>query len=177
MISSALSSKEDAKYLVSEDGKQRIYGNGDVSSVVVAPGTWSQWTDEDGNADSRWHTEPYVFQAQEGWIWTTSEGDLGGFRPTQEECEALTSFVSLITDKTWTRTYTPGAESWTKEGELALKSDISSSPYVASREYVDSSFLPLNGGKPMTGKLQVGSTLSGGILIEASGQEAGLKHS
>lgn len=29
--------------------------------------------------------------------------------------------------KVWTRTYTPGAETWTKAGELALKSDILSS--------------------------------------------------
>lgn len=41
-------------------------------------------------------------------------------------------------DIVWTRSYTPGPETWTKEGELALKSDISSSPYVASKDYVDS---------------------------------------
>lgn len=33
----------------------------------------------------------------------------------------MTSFESLTTSKTWTRTYTPGAETWTKEGELAVK--------------------------------------------------------
>lgn len=49
MISSALSSKEDAKYLVSEDGKQRIYGNGDVSSLIQEAGTYGDWTDESGN--------------------------------------------------------------------------------------------------------------------------------
>ena len=37
--------------------------------------------------------------------------------------------------KLWTRTYTPGAETWTKEGELALKSDIPSG--LATQEYVD----------------------------------------
>ena len=30
-------------------------------------------------------------------------------------------------EKLWTRTYTPGVESWIKEDELALKSDILSS--------------------------------------------------
>lgn len=61
VISSALSSKEDAKYLVSEDGKQRIYGNGDVFSVAVAPSTWSPWTDQDGVENTLFHVEPYVF--------------------------------------------------------------------------------------------------------------------
>lgn len=52
--------------------------------------------------------------------------------------ETATEIEQQFTGITWTRTYTPGAESWTKEGELALKSDISSSPYFASKEYVDS---------------------------------------
>ena len=33
----------------------------------------------------------------------------------------MTSFKSLTTSKTWTRTYTPGQQSLTKEGELAVK--------------------------------------------------------
>ena len=30
-------------------------------------------------------------------------------------------------EKVWTRSYTPGVDNWLKAGELALKSDISSS--------------------------------------------------
>lgn len=33
----------------------------------------------------------------------------------------MTSFESLTTSKTWTRTYTPGIDSWIKAGELAVK--------------------------------------------------------
>lgn len=54
-----------------------------------------------------------------------------------EAAETALVITQQVANVDWTRTYTPGAESWTKEGELALKSDISSSPYVASREYVD----------------------------------------
>ena len=53
-ISSALSSAEVAKCIESEDGQQRIYGNGDVRTLSSAPGTYGPWTDEDGNADERW---------------------------------------------------------------------------------------------------------------------------
>lgn len=56
-ISSALSAKEDAKYIESEDGTQRIYGNGDVSTLSSAPGTYGPWTDEDGNVNNTWHVE------------------------------------------------------------------------------------------------------------------------
>ena len=53
-ISSALSAKEDAKYIESEDGKRRIYGNGDVNILSSAPGTYGPWTDEEGNVDNEW---------------------------------------------------------------------------------------------------------------------------
>ena len=53
-ISGALSAKEDAKYIESEDGAQRIYGNGDVSVLSSAPGTYGPWTDEEGNVDDTW---------------------------------------------------------------------------------------------------------------------------
>ena len=33
----------------------------------------------------------------------------------------MTSFESLTTSKTWTRSYTPGTESFVKAGELAVK--------------------------------------------------------
>ena len=60
-ISSALSAKEDAKYIESEDGKQRIYGNGDVSVLSSAPGTYGPWTDQDGVENTLFHVELYVF--------------------------------------------------------------------------------------------------------------------
>lgn len=86
VISSALSAKEDAKYLVSEDGKQRIYGNGDISSLTQAPGTYGAWTDQDGVENTLFNVEHYVYQAQEGWIWTDSQGELGGFSTSEAEC-------------------------------------------------------------------------------------------
>ena len=50
-----MSAKEDAKYIESEDGTQRIYGNGDVNILSSAPGTYGPWTDEEGNVDNEWH--------------------------------------------------------------------------------------------------------------------------
>lgn len=44
-------------------------------------------------------------------------------------------FRTVGDGKLWTRTYTPGVETWTKEGELALKSDIPNG--LATQEYVD----------------------------------------
>ena len=123
-ISSALSSAGNSKYIESEDGQQRIYGNRDVRTLSSTPGTYGPWTDQDGVENTLFHVEPYVFQAQEGWIWTDGQGELGGFSTSKEECESMTSFESLTTSKTWTRTYTPGVDNWLKADELALKSDI-----------------------------------------------------
>ena len=53
-ISSALSSAGDSKYIESEDGTKRIYGNGDVGVISSTPGTYGPWTDEDGNVDDTW---------------------------------------------------------------------------------------------------------------------------
>ena len=53
-ILSALSAKADAKYTESEDGTQRIYGNGDISVLSSAPGTYGTWTDEEENVDETW---------------------------------------------------------------------------------------------------------------------------
>ena len=58
---------------------------------------------------------------QEGYIWTDGQGEIGGFSTSREECESMTSFESLTTGKTWTRTYTQSVDSWIKEGELAVK--------------------------------------------------------
>ena len=53
-ISSALSSAGNSKYIESEDGKQRIYGNGDVNILSSAPGTYGPWTDAEGVVDETW---------------------------------------------------------------------------------------------------------------------------
>ena len=50
----------------------------------------------------------------------------------------MTSFESLTTGKTWTRTYTQSVDSWIKEGELALKSDISSIVDSIDKYYIES---------------------------------------
>ena len=60
-ISGALSSAGNSKYIESEDGKQRIYGNGDVSTLSSAPGTYGPWTDQDGVENTLFHVELYVF--------------------------------------------------------------------------------------------------------------------
>ena len=60
-ISSALSSAGNSKYIESEDGTQRIYGNRDVRTLSSAPGTYGPWTDKDGVENTLFHVEPYVF--------------------------------------------------------------------------------------------------------------------
>ena len=49
-----MSSAEVAKCIESEDGQQRIYGNGDVRTLSSEPGTYGPWTDENGNVDNAW---------------------------------------------------------------------------------------------------------------------------
>lgn len=51
----------DKYYIESEDKKKRIYGNGDVTTISSAPGTYGQWTDKDGVENTLFHVEPYVF--------------------------------------------------------------------------------------------------------------------
>ena len=60
-ISNALSSAGNSKYIESEDGKQRIYGNRDVRTLSSTPGTYGPWTDQDGVENTLFHVEPYVF--------------------------------------------------------------------------------------------------------------------
>lgn len=126
-ISNALSSAGDSHYIQSEDGTQRIYGNGDVRALSSTPGTYGPWTDEEGNVDNTWRVveissnafcyvqgEDYSKRSVETWA-------------SREEAEKATMFRTAGDGKLWTRTYTPGAETWTKAGELALKSDITQS--------------------------------------------------
>ena len=54
-ISSALSSAGNSQYIESEDGTQRIYGNGDVGVLSSAPGTYGPWTDQDGVENTLFH--------------------------------------------------------------------------------------------------------------------------
>lgn len=71
-ISSALSSAEVAKCIESEDGQQRIYGNGDVRTLSSAPGTYGPWTDKDGNADETWHVTEVSASV---FAWTSDAGN------------------------------------------------------------------------------------------------------
>ena len=126
-ISSALSSAGNSNYIQSEDGTQRIYGNGDVRTLSSTPGTYGPWTDEEGNVDNTWkvveissnvfcyvHGEDYSQRSVETWA-------------SREEAEKATMFRTQGYEKVWTRTYTPGVDNWIKAGELALKSDITQS--------------------------------------------------
>lgn len=60
-ISGALSSAGNSKYIESEDGQQRIYGNRDVRTLSSTPGTYGPWTDKDGVENTLFHVELYVF--------------------------------------------------------------------------------------------------------------------
>ena len=133
-ISNALSSAEVAKCIESEDGQQRIYGNGDVRTLSSAPGTYGPWTDKDGNVDERWRVTEIssgVFAWYNDYIEFGVSSDTYGSREEAESAKTFTTTAGIV----WTRTYTPGAETWTKVGELALKSDIPSG--LATQEYVD----------------------------------------
>ena len=115
-----MSAKEDAKCIESEDGQQRIYGNGDVRTLSSAPGTYGPWTDEDGNVDDTWrvteisvgvfcyiHGEDMSYRSNDTWS-------------SREEAENAKTFETTH-GNVWTRPYIPGPESLTKEGELAVK--------------------------------------------------------
>ena len=125
-ILSALSAKEDAKYIESEDGKRRIYGNGDVYNLSSATGTYGPWTDEYGGTRTDLKVK-LVDPNVPTYIWTNS--NLSFFSVafnSLEEAETATEFVEAIPNRGahWTRTYTPGTEEWVKEDELSLKSDF-----------------------------------------------------
>ena len=115
-----MSAKEDAKYIESEDGQQRIYGNGDVNTLSSAPGTYGSWTDEEGNVDDTWsvteisagvfcyvHGDDHSYRSNDAWS-------------SREEAENAKTF-STNYGNVWTRSYTPGPSSLVKEGELAIK--------------------------------------------------------
>ena len=118
-ISSALSAKEDAKYIESEDGKQRIYGNGDVNILSSAPGTYGPWTDKDGNVDETWHVTE-VSASVFAWSSDAGNGISVDRYSSREEAENAKTFTTTA-GTVWTRSYTPGPENWVKEGELAVK--------------------------------------------------------
>ena len=125
-ILSALSAKEDAKYIESENGKRRIYGNGDVYNLSSATGTYGPWTDEYGGTRTDLQVK-LVDPNVPTYIWTNST--LSFFSVafnSLEEAETATEFVEAIPNRGahWTRTYTPGTEEWVKEDELSLKSDF-----------------------------------------------------
>lgn len=124
-ISSALSSVEAAKYIESEDGQQRIYGNRDVRTLSSTPGTYGPWTSAvDGRVDETWHV---VESGANLWCWENSLGARSQSFNGEETALQATAFIVKDTNEVWTRSYTPGVDNWLKAGELALKSDISSS--------------------------------------------------
>ena len=115
-----MSAKEDAKYIESEDGKQRIYGNGDVNILSSTPGTYGTWTDMYGNVDDAWrvveisagvfcymHGDDYSWRSLDTWT-------------SREEAENAKIF-STDDGNVWTKPYIPGPEGFVKEGELAVK--------------------------------------------------------
>ena len=119
-ISGALSSAGNSKYIESEDGTKRIYGNGDVNILSSAPGTYGPWTDEEGNVDNEWR----VVEISAG-VFCYIHGDDASYRSqedwsSREEAENAKTFNTNY-GNVWTRTYTPGPESLVKEGELAVK--------------------------------------------------------
>ena len=125
-ILSALSAKEDAKYIESEDGKRRIYGNGDVYNLSSATGTYGPWTDEYGGTRTDLKVK-LVDPNVPTYIWANST--LSFFSVafnSLEGAETATEFEEAIPNRGahWTRTYTPGPEEWVKEDELSLKSDF-----------------------------------------------------
>ena len=130
------------EYIESEDGKKRIYGNGDVRTLSSAPGTYGPWTDEYGGTRTDLQVK-LVDPNVPTYLWANST--LSFFSVafnSLEEAETATEFVEAIPNRgaRWTRTYTPGAETWTKVGELALKSDIPHVPTRTSELENDSDF-------------------------------------
>lgn len=83
-----------------------------MSALSAAPGTYGQWTDADGNVDETWRVTEissgvFCYQNDAG----TNSRDRWGSREKAENAKKFNTY-----DNVWTRTYTPGAESWTKEG-------------------------------------------------------------
>ena len=122
------------EYIESEDGKKRIYGNGEVSNLISTPGTYGPWTDKDGNVDDTWR----VVEVVDSTFWYVRGSDWGERSveewPSREEAENAKTFHTSD-GNVWTKPYIPGPESWIKADELALKSDIPNG--LATQEYVD----------------------------------------
>lgn len=115
-----MSAKEDTKYIESEDGTQRIYGNRDVSTLSSAPGTYGPWTDEEGNVDNEWRVTEIsvgVFCYIHGDDASYRSNDTWSSREAAENAKTFTTGDGNV----WTKPYIPGQESWVKEGELAVK--------------------------------------------------------
>lgn len=120
-ISNAVSAKDDAKYIESEDGKQRIYGDGAVSAFSSTPASYGPWTNEDGVVDETWRIEEITsLTADPHWKWKSDEAGESqqGWDSYQAASEA--TFLYDVNVRPWTRTYTPGAHGWKKEGEVAV---------------------------------------------------------
>lgn len=141
-ISNAVSAKEDAKYIESEDGKKRIYGNGDVKSLSSAPGEYGPWTAEDGTVDETWHVIE-ISSGVFGWTNDSYDNSIETWSSEEEALKAVkfTVFGGIV----WTRSFVPGPSGWKKDGELELK------------ERVDANFFPLSGDRTISGKVVIGA--------------------
>ena len=124
------------EYIESEDGKKRIYGNGEVSNLISTPETYGPWTDEDGNVDETWTIAPvstatvFAYFSEKLGEWSMESWS------SREEAQNAKTITTVL-GKVWTRTYAPEQETWTKVGEIALKSDI---PTKTSQLENDSNF-------------------------------------
>lgn len=125
-------------YIESEDGTQRIYGNGDVRALSSTPGTYGPWTSAvDGRVDETWHV---VEAGANLWCWENSLGVRSQSFNGEETALQATAFIVQNTNEVWTRSHTPGIDNWIKAGELALKSDIPHVPTRTSELENDSDF-------------------------------------
>ena len=125
-ISRSVSSKVDAKYIESEDGKKRIFGNGEVSVLSSTPDVYGPWTDANGNTRTDLQVK-LVDPNVPTYVWGNST--LSFFSVafnSLEEAETATEFEEAIPNRGyhWTRSYTPGIDIWVKEGELATKTYV-----------------------------------------------------
>lgn len=117
-ISNAVSAKDDAKYVESEDGKRRIYGNGDVKSLSSAPGEYGPWTAEDGTVDETWRVIE-ISAGVFGWTNDSYDNSIEVWSSEEEALKAVkfTAYGGIV----WTRSFVPGPSGWKKDGEVAVR--------------------------------------------------------
>ena len=92
------------EYIESEDGKKRIYGNGDVFALSLGAGTYGPWTDKDGNVDDTWR----VVEVVDSTFWYIRGYDWGDRSveewPSREAAENAKTFHTSD-GNVWTKPY------------------------------------------------------------------------